>query len=135
MLINRAFFGKALGKSLCVSAVIVNHVVVLHPFEFLFAAGIQSLIEPITSRGWAWSARRFSRRPDTSFGIKVPVRGRERSFAPVCLDKSASCSPVVGIPDTWLYPHRLVFWKWDAHALQVFELSNRCPIDRETEMQ
>ena len=43
LLIYHAFCRKALGEPLCISAVVVNHVVVLDPFHLLLVCGIKHL--------------------------------------------------------------------------------------------
>lgn len=128
---------KPFWEALCVCAIIINHVILLHPLEFLSACFIK-LIDLHPCRGWR--IRRARRRNDwtcwvtnASFGIKVSTRSCKWSFCPICFDKTASCCPVISVPETRVYSHWLVFWVRNVDWLQVLELSNRCAIDIESE--
>lgn len=92
-----AFRGKTLREPLHISAVIVNHVILLHPSQSLHACWVHLLIHPSTLV-WRWLAWRSTRGPNTSIGIEIPEGGNEGSLAPVCFDKPTSCGPVLGIP-------------------------------------
>lgn len=132
---NSAFRRKTLRESFNIRAIIVNHVIFLHPSKLLLAIGIQFLWEQKTrSIGlWFWAARGRPRWPNTSLiAIEVPVRSSKRSFAPICLDKTASCSPVIGIPETRIYFHWLTLRVLHPNRLKVLELSNWRPINIET---
>ena len=134
-----AFRRKALWESLGVRAVIVDHVILLHPFHSLLACGIKLLWVPLCTGGGRsgsiWTARRCSRRPDAGISIEVPIGGSEGSLAPVCLDKPTSCCPVICIPETGVYPHGLVLWVWNTNWLRVLELPDGGAIHREAETE
>ena len=115
-----AFDWKALGKSFEVGAVVVNHEIVLHPSKPISACSVKRLSLPCTLPRWAsrrcsgWDAAGGGRwSSNTSISLEVSVRSSERSFSPICLHSPALCSPVVGIPQTRVNPHGLVFWEWN----------------------
>ena len=134
-----AFRREALGKPLSVWAVIIYHVVLLHPFQPLLTCTVQLLWKPWTTIGgrWrsSWTTRWCSRRPCASISFEVSVGSSKGCLAPVCLDKSTSCCPIISIPKTWVYPHWLVLWKWNPNWLWVLELSNGSAIHRVSEQQ
>jgi hypothetical protein len=130
-----AFWREALGKPLSVCAVIINHVVLLHPFQPVLIWSVQLLWKPgITSGRRRWSARRCSRRPNASISFEVSVGSSKWGLAPVRLYKPASCRPVISIPKTGVYSHRLVLWECNTNRFWVLELSNGSAIDRESEL-
>lgn len=125
-----AFDREALRKTLDICAVIVDHVVVLHPFQPFLTCTVQLLWKPIAI---TWSARRCSRGPNTSFSVKISVRGSERSYTPICLDKSTSGCPIISIPEARVYSHRLALQEWNTVGLLILELSNGSAINWKTE--
>ena len=129
-----AFWRKALRKSLSVCAVVVYHVILLHPLEPLLACWVHLFGEPSIATWWggrwSWTTRRCPRGPNTSTCIEVSIGSCERSLCPICLHKSTPCGPIISIPEAWVYLHGLVFWKWNANWLQVLELSNGSAIYR-----
>lgn len=135
LLASNTFRRKALWVTLYVCAIIVNHVVLLYPFQPLPSCGVQRLWKPWNGVGvgvWVWRARRFSRwQPNTSIRIVVTEGSNERSLSPVCLDTTASCCPIICIPQTSTYPHRPIFWIGNVVRLQVIEYTNWCTINVE----
>lgn len=126
-----AFRREALWESLGISAVIVDHILVLYPFQLVLAWQIKFFPHPRFNigdeivLGIIGVARRSSMRPNASIvGVEVPIVGREWCLAPVYLDESTSCCPVVRIPQTRIQPHWLVFWVWNTKGLPVLEFSN-----------
>lgn len=132
--IDCTFCRKALGEAFCVLAIIINHVILLHPVKSLLACVIEFLREPRVAiiRIRVTGRRTRSWRPDASInGVVVSVRSCERSLWPVRFYEAASRRPVIGVPETWVYSHRLAleirYTKW----LTVLELSNGCAINIE----
>lgn len=122
-----AFNWEALGESFEVGAVVVNHELLLHPSKPIPACSIKRLSLPCTLLAWGsrcsgwdaagggwWSS-------NTSIGLEVSVRSGERSLSPISPHSPALCSPVVGIPQTRVNPHGLVFWEWNTKWFQVVE--------------
>lgn len=133
-----AFRWQALREPLDVWAVIVNHVVFLHPSKPFLTRWIQFLWKPCIRRRGVWRTIRRCRcsiRQSTSIGFEVPVRSSERSMGPICLHQSTPSCPVISVPKTWVYSHGLVFGEWDSHWFHVLELSDWCTINREAEKQ
>ena len=134
-----AFWRKTLWEALSVCAIIVNHVVLLHPLQPLMACSVQFLWKPWTTATGgcrrSFSARRCSRRPYASLSIEVSVGSCEWSLCPICLHKSTSCCPVISIPQTRIYPHWLILWEGNPNSLRVLELSNGSAINWESELK
>lgn len=133
---DAAFWREALRKPFIVCAVVVDHVIFLHPLEPVLICCVQFLWQPsINGGGWIWVARRCPIRPYTSIGIKIPVRGNERSLSPVCLNQTTPCSPIISIPQARINSHWLILWERNTIALQVLEFSNGGAINREAETE
>lgn len=111
-----AFKRKPLWKALGILAIVVDHVVLLNPLYSLLPRGTQWLGKPCLFRrtGRRGRTRGRARRPNACLGVEVSVRGCEGGFAPICLNKSTTCCPVICIPKAWVYPHCLVLWEWDS---------------------
>ncbi|URE47645.1 STYKc [Musa troglodytarum] len=109
---------QALWEPLEVAAVVVDHVVRLHPLHLLLACGVQLLAPPPAAAG-------------DSVGREASVRGRERRLRPVGLDQAASGSPVIRVPEAGVEPHGLVLGERDAPRFQVLEVSDRGAVDHE----
>ena len=132
-----ALCGKALRKSLGVSAIIVNHVILLHPIQFPLVWWIQLLgvvpgiggarVRTARRRWWWWSIR------VTCIGIEIPIRSCERSLAPIGLHKTTSCCPVISIPKARVYPHWLIIRECNSFWFHVLEFSYGSPIYWEAE--
>jgi len=132
-----ALWGKALRKSVGVSAIIVNHVILLNPTQSILVWWIQLLGIPGIGGARVGSARRrwwwwWSRR-DTGICLEIPVRSCERSLAPISLHKTTSCCPVIGIPEARVYPHWLILRECNSFWFHVLEFSYRSPIYWEAE--
>ena len=127
---------KALRKPFGVSAIIVNHIVLLHPSQSLLTCWIQLLREPrIVWWARTWAAGWCTRWNCACICIEVSVWGSERSLAPICLHKPTSCCPIICIPQTWVNPHCLVFREWNSVWFHVLELSDWSAIHREAETE
>lgn len=128
-----AFRRQPLREPLCISTIIVNHVIPVHPLQPSLTGRVQLLWEPRIFGGvWVCAAAwRFSGRPNTSCGCEVSEGSSEGCFSPVCLHKAASRGPVVRIPDTCIHPHWLVFWVRNTLWFRVIEHSDGCPISVE----
>lgn len=127
-----AFRRETVWESLCVGTVIVYHVILLHPFHLLSASPSYPSPGPSTCGGHGdgiWTARRCSRRCDA----EVPVGCSEGCLTPVCLEQPTSGSPVIIMPQTTFYLHRLVLGVWNPYGLRVLELSDRNAIYRQAE--
>lgn len=74
-------------KSLSISAIVVNHVVVLDPFNPSLAGVIQRFRHPGIGTGAGCSARRRRRsgRPNAGLGSVVAVGGSEWGLTPIGL--------------------------------------------------
>lgn len=130
-----AFTRSAMWKSLVIFAVVINHIILLHPSESSSAICIQTLSLPgiIMSYGnWVWRTWRWAIGPQTGFSIKVPVVSFERSKRPTGFHKSSSGCPLICTPKTGVYPHGLLARKWNSPAFIVVEDSNRDVIYQET---
>lgn len=129
--VDRTLGRKSLRESVMVSAVIVNHVILLHPVESVF---VQLFVRPRTwSRRWCIRIRfRMARR--RAYWWK-PNACPERSSAPVCLHATALRCPVIRVPQARVYSHCLVLWVWNSNTFWILELSNWCPIHRESEIE
>ena len=75
---DSAFQWGALRESRCVLAIIVDHVILLHPSQPLLARRIELLGKPRIIGRVRRAARRHTIRPDTSFGVEVPKGSSER---------------------------------------------------------
>ena len=117
---------EALREALEVIAVVVDHVLLLHPPQPVPSRRIQPLILPSgVPKGGGVVAAGFSGGPDAGVGVEVPVGGGERSLCPVGLHKPASRRPVVGVPQTRVDPHRLSLRIWNSGRFVVVENPNR----------
>lgn len=94
-----ALWSKTLTESLCVCAIIVNHIILLHPLNPPLIRIIKRLPVPCSFIG-VWLARRSTIRPYASIGIEVRVGGSEGRLVPIDFYKSTSCGPVISIPET-----------------------------------
>ena len=125
---------EALWEPLGVRAVIVNHIILLSPFDLRFAIGIHLLREPwicvIIGR-----TRRSSVGPNTRVGSEVPVWRCERRFAPISFNQTASGRPVVCVPKARIYLHRLALRVRHALRLVVLEPPDWLPIYGEAETE
>lgn len=130
-LVHRAFRRKPLREPLYISAVVINHIVLLHPSQSLQTGGVKLLPHPsVISR----RAGRGTRRPHASITVEVPKWCGEWRLGPIGLHKPAPRGPVISIPQARVDLHRLVLRVWHASRLSVLELSNGCPIRIEANM-
>jgi len=120
------FWREPLWKTSDISAVVVNHVVLLNQTKLGLPRGIQWLARG----GRTW--RRTWRRPNTSFCIEVSVWGREWGLAPIRFHKPTSRGPILSIPQAWVYSHGLVLGEWNTLCLQIPELPYWCSIHRKS---
>ncbi|RRT45126.1 hypothetical protein B296_00035561 [Ensete ventricosum] len=109
---NGALCRQALWEPLEVAAVVVDHVVLLHPLHLLLAP------PPAAAAG-------------DSVGPEASIRGGERRLRPVGLDQAASGSPVIRVPEAGVDSHGLVLGERDAPRFQVLEVSDRGAVDHE----
>ena len=126
---SSTFWRESPRESFCVNAIVVNHVIHLHPHQPLQAWCIQLFCQP-----WIGIAGISLGGPNASLCTKVPMGSDERSFGPICFDKTASCCPLISIPYTWKNSHRLPLGEWNFSWIQVLELSNRGTINIEAEI-
>lgn len=98
-----------------ISAIIVNHVILLHPTDLCLPRGVQ----------WLASGGR-------SLGIEVSVWGCEWGLAPIRFHKPTPCGPILSVPKARVYSHGLVLWERNPFCLQILELPYWCPIHRES---
>ena len=130
-----AFSWDTLRESFQVSAVVVNHVLVLHPSKPVAAGGIKSLNLPGTVlhgiRGCGGA--RWSRWPNTSIGFEISVRSSERSLCPVSLHEPPSRCPIISVPETRINPHGLLRRERHSDWFRVVEYSYRDVVHQETE--
>jgi len=129
---------KALGESLRITAVVVNHVLPLHPSHPSVAHRVQLMGVPRILNRWSTRGhhvlRRATRgtiRPHASIGIEVPVVRGEGRMSPVSLDEPPHCGPVIGIPQAGVQSHRLVLGERYPTRLVILEISNRNVIDQQ----
>ncbi|KAL0353978.1 UNVERIFIED_CONTAM: hypothetical protein Sangu_0979100 [Sesamum angustifolium] len=132
-----AFGWDALTEPGHISAVIVDHMLLLDPSQPVSASGIKFLglpflvTESISRCRPAGSAcRPVYARVD----LEVPVVGHKWSFGPVRLDPPALCCPVICVPQAALYSHGLTCRKGDSDASVVVEYSNRNVVHQESEI-
>ncbi|MQM01647.1 hypothetical protein Taro_034404 [Colocasia esculenta] len=107
-----ALRGKPLREALHVGAVVVDHVVPLHPPQPLPAGGVQLLVPPGAAprtggRGFVRSAAGGAPGRDAGVGVEVSVGGDEGGLGPVGLYEAAAGGPVVGVPEAGVDPHGL----------------------------
>ena len=95
-----AFRRKSLWKALGISTVIVNHIVLLHPFDSGLPSWVQWLFHPWLVLWVTGSTRGTWRSPNASLCIEVGVGGSEWGLAPICLHKPTSRGPVICVPKT-----------------------------------
>jgi hypothetical protein len=116
-----------LGEPFGVCAVIIDHVVLLHPLETPLLVGVQSLL--------CSGVRRRSNSIEVAEGCS---KGR---FSPVGLDKPTSGCPVICIPKGGVDPHCLALGimiigiHFTQLCLPVLKHSNRSPVYRKSEQQ
>lgn len=119
--IQPTFFGK-LWISLIILAIIIDHKVSLHPriIHLLFFRKMPSrvLIPPFLGRGW-YTCREWIF-PLASIDAEIFVWRNERFFTPICLFKSASCCPIVGVPYAWEQVHWLLIWEEIVCVICIF---------------
>lgn len=138
---NITFCRVSLRKPFFVFAVIVDHVILLNPFHLPLFTVIKRLPVPVIVAGIGLGRPRIARSWGTPIRntsitvIEILIGSSEGSFGPICLDKSTSCCPVVGIPKARVYFHGLISWEWDSNWLQVLEFPNGNAIDVETKIQ
>ncbi|KAG6407123.1 hypothetical protein SASPL_130106 [Salvia splendens] len=101
---------RSLRESIGIYAVIVNHVILLHPSESVSRLGVELL-------------SRARRSGCARANVEVPVVSGERSVCPVGLHAAALRGPVVRVPEAAVYPHRLVGGEGHARATVVVEYS------------
>lgn len=90
-----AFLREALGKPLRVVAVVVDHVVVMHPFHLLYVGGDGGLVHPGRGRG---TARGAGARPRAPVDGHIAEGSCEGSLRPVGLHSTSLRCPVLSIP-------------------------------------
>lgn len=129
-----AFRRKTLWETLGISAVVVYHVVLLHPLNSGLPCCIHWLLHPWLVWWWIvrWTRWAWRRSPNTCFSIEVPIRGCEWSLAPISFHQASPCGPVISIPKTWIYPHGLGFGKRNTFWFKILEFPYGCPIHRES---
>ena len=132
-----AFGWETLREAFQVSAVVVNHILLLHPTNPSSICCIKCLILPRISlqRIWIVDTRWWPRWPNTSIGLKISVRGFEWCFGPVSLHKPPSRCPIIGIPEAWVNPHGLAVGEWNTKWFQVVEHSYRNVIYQKPDKQ
>ena len=128
-----AFGWETLRETFKVIAIVVNHVLLLHPSDSVPFSCIRSSILPFTGlqRIGGQGDTGWLRGPNTSIGFEVSVRSCKWSFCPVSLYKPTSCCPVISIPEAWVNPHGLAFGKWNTNWFQVVKHSYRNVIHQE----
>lgn len=94
-------------EALGVGAVVIDHVIPLHPFEF-------GLIDGIQMREWP--------------SVEVSVGSSEGGMSPVSLDQPSSCSPFISIPNARIQPHRLPIGVPHSDSFQILEFSYWCVV-------
>lgn len=127
---------KTLRKTLHISAVIVHHVILLHPFKPLLACRIQLLFKPsvVGWRRWRFrGAGGDAGWPNTCITLEVPVGSGKRCLGPVSFYEPTSCGPVIGVPKARVHSHGLTLWEWNATWLGILELSDGSPINIKAE--
>lgn len=80
-----ALRGETLRKALSISAIVVNHVLVLDGFNPGLGSVVQRLRHPGIGGGFSTGRRRRGRRRNAGLGIVVAVRGCEWGLTPISL--------------------------------------------------
>jgi hypothetical protein len=112
-----AFWRQPLGKPLGVCTVIVDHIILSHPLEFLLFLRVQNIL--------CSEVRRRSSSSEVAEGCN------KGGFTPVCLDEPTSGCPIICIPKAGVYPHCLairIMIIVTQLCLPVLEHSNESPI-------
>lgn len=123
-------------KSLEVGAIVVNHVVLLHPSESSSSIRVQPLGLPSTIRLSScelWSTGRWAYRPVAGVGaFEVPKVRSERSLRPIRFHKPATRRPLVCVPEARVKLHGLALRERNPDGFIVVEYSKRDVIHQET---
>lgn len=110
-----------------VGAVIVYLVTGVHLRQLLLPRLVQLLVEP----AGAWEAQRGGHERVARDGPVVPEVRREGRLRPVGLDLAALRSPLVGVPDGGVHPHRVVVRVRGAVYLVVLDLPVQLVVHKE----
>jgi len=98
LLLHGALGGEALRGSLGVGAVVVDHVLALHPAHALLQGEVELVVLPVAGGGGGAAAGLSAGDGDAGVGPEAPVGGGEGRVGPVRLDAPALRGPVVGVP-------------------------------------
>jgi hypothetical protein len=141
LLLHGALGGEALRVPLGVGAVVVDHVLALHPAHALLQGEVELLVVPVAggcggTRGALGAdagaaAGLAAGDGDAGVGPEGPVGGGEGRVGPVRLDAPPLRGPVVGVPEAGVEPHGLVLGERDPLALQVPEVPDRQVVHHE----
>jgi len=119
--VSSAFRGE-LRVAFSVSAVVVDGEFLTHPFESLPLSSVKVtelwLVPPSLSLRVAELSVHWGLTP---IDVEPLVRCYERGFRPICFLQTTPCGPIIGIPQTVVYLHRLVEWKLHSQVLAVLE--------------
>lgn len=112
-------------ESLCIFAIVIDHVVVSNPLHLTLLTKTQLLVyggSPPVGRGRGGTLSSAKRSiPLASPCPEVTESGYEGCTIPVDLDKATSSCPVISIPQTGVNPHPLLIWVVNTFALIVSE--------------
>jgi len=132
---KRAFLGEVPIESFTITAVVIDHVVLLNPFHLAKLGRTQReehrLSPPVS---WPDLARATPHavwvRAKASIVFVVPKACYEGCQGPVSLNPSTLGCPLICVPQTWVSIHGLWVWEVDLWIVVVAEDSNWDTIDK-----
>ncbi|KAL0399643.1 UNVERIFIED_CONTAM: hypothetical protein Sradi_2307600 [Sesamum radiatum] len=115
-----AFGGYTLRKPLDISAIIVDHVLLLNPSQSISALPIKPRGLPCLRLERVRGLGPARRSGHAAIDVEVPVRGHEWSLAPISLHPPALCCPVICIPQAALHSHGLALGETGFQLLRCY---------------
>ena len=120
-------------ETLVICAVVINHVVISNPFQLTLLIPIQLLVNrggpPVSLAGKGTLENAKGSIPLTSSCIEFTQTGLEWCTGPVNFNQTASCCPVISVPQTRVDLHSLLVWETNSFTLVVPEDPNRYTIN------
>lgn len=121
------------GKPRKISAVIVDHLLLLHPSNSVSAVSVEPLSLPRLVAERVVPTRPGHARPRVD--LEVPVMSGEGSLGPIRLHPPSLRRPVIGIPQAAVHPHRLPRWERNSRVGVVGEHPHRDVVNQESALR